>query len=205
MTLVQYKEAFSTEKTVTIETHTSNGLRFFLEKCREESPNYVLDAGPIFGSNIERIAPQTSRFYIHDLFLGFREKQKNGRPGDSFWELLDYPPNCFRGILLWHLLDHFEIPDGEILAQVCEKLLSANGLIFMTTLDVGASESQKGGYVLGSDDSLRFCPLASHQALPRHQRPIRGLIDIFHHMTTTKSFLYRNGVREVVMQKTSSS
>jgi hypothetical protein len=160
----------------------------------------MLDVGPVCGENVEFFARRVKRVFICDMFLRLDLACRQGLTQNRAWQDLDYPSNSFDGIALWGLFDYLDDQGISALIARCSYMLRPSGILLAVVqdehhiIDPGISS-----FVISEDFNVLRRPqphlsLASHR---RHNRALLGMVEPF---IPLKSFIYRGGIREILLQ-----
>ncbi|MBC8421047.1 MAG: class I SAM-dependent methyltransferase [Pseudomonadota bacterium] len=179
--------------------YTSTALPLFLESLERVQGCHVLDVGSVCGDNIRFFAQRVKRLYICDMFFHLGRVPRGDPPPGQIWTQMDFPPRTFHGILLWNLIDHLD--DGKVgrVVEVCHDMMRPGGMVFVSLMGKMA-EPVMHSFVIRPDYRLHIRPdTAVH--LPLHVRNNREAIALLAPFRLTKSFLYQNGVRELLLKR----
>ena len=180
--------------------YTSMMLEMYVETVKPRRDVQVLDIGPVCGETIQFFARCFKRIHVCDMFVRLDRDRRKKPPVDNVWRHLDYPPNSFDGIHLWDMVDHLEDAQVSRLAELCFKMLRPKGLLMVIAFDRKLAPSRIHSFMARDNFELKLQPQA-HLDLPWHFRHNRGLLDILSPFSESKSFFYRNGLREFLFQK----
>ena len=180
--------------------YTSNVLRLFAEDLERRREAQVLDMGPVCSENINLFAPRVRRLYVCDMFLRLECERRRGLPFSMAWRHLDYPPQCFDGILFWDLADHLDDLDGHRLTELCYHMLKPGGLMLVFALGEQVIPPVVNSFVIGEGFRVHQ-RLQSHLDLPLNIRQNRKILALMTPFTPAKSFIYRNGLREFLFRR----
>lgn len=161
----------------------------------------LLDIGPVYKDNIHFFSQRVPRLYICDLYRLVDKDRRTGFPPGRYWRHLDYPDNCFDGILLWDLIDRLNDPEAYSLVKRCHAMTRPGGMIMLFTFGKQVSPAGKDSCVVRDDYRVFFREL-KFSNLPIQYRENRDILHILAPYDTVKSLIYRNGVREFLFQKT---
>ena len=180
--------------------YTSNIIRLFAEGLEQGQGGQVLDVGPVCGDNIRFFAQRVRRLYICDMFFRLDRTRRKGLPFSKLWEHLDYAPRSFDGILLWDLTDHLEDSEVGRLVELCHNMVKPGGMVVVFALGEQATATVVNSFVIGDSLRLHLRP-QPHIDLPLHIRQNRELLALLAPFTPVKSFMYRNGLRQFLLQR----
>jgi len=113
---------------------------------------------------------------------------------------LDYPVQSFHGINLWDLVDHLEDRDAEQLVELCHRMLKPKGLMMIITFEEQLGPSLLNTFAVQEGGRLTLRP-HTHLNLPWYYRSNREMALLLAKFSTAKSFLYRNRIREFLLQR----
>lgn len=179
--------------------HASNVLKLFTEHLKRRQDAQALDVGPVCGENINFFARRVKRFFVCDMFLRLDLARRKARPPSHAWQQLDYPSQSFDGIMLWGLIDYLDDREVRKLVDLCQDLLRPLGTLLAVVQDEYAFSSVINSYVIAEDFGVYPRP-QPHLALPLQRRHNRALLDMVAPFTPLKSFIYRDGIREILLQ-----
>lgn len=182
--------------------YTSNALKIFTERLESQGDVQALDVGPVCGENINFFARRVKRLFISDLFRSLDSARRKGLPQSDVRQHLDYPSRSFDGIALWGLLDYLEDQEIPKLVEQCVFLLRPSGLLLAVVQDEHAEysvESAINSYVISEDFGVLRRP-QPHLTLPSKRRNNRALLAMMDPFIPLKSFIYRDGIREILFR-----
>ena len=178
---------------------TSNVLRIFTETFVETAGSVVLDLGPVCGENISFFSSRAGKLHVFDFLRELtRIPAACDLPG-QLWRPFDYPPGSFDGILLWDLVSRFQDRDAAMLVEQCRKITKPGGHLMVFVSNEDAEIKTVNSFVVGENYEVGFRP-QPHLRLPVKKRQNRDILEIMKPFTQTKSFIYRNGVREFLFR-----
>jgi hypothetical protein len=176
-------------------------LKEFITSIERLPTGQLLDAGPVYKDNIKFFSRKARRLYICDLYRRLDKDQRTGFPPGRYWRHLDYPDNCFDGILLWDLIDRLNDSEAFSLVKRCFAMTKPGGMIMLFTFGKQVSPGGRDSCFVRDDYQVCFRDLAFSN-LPIQYRQNRDFLHILTPYVTVKSLIYRNGVREFLFQKT---
>ena len=185
---------------VRMDRYTSMMLEMYVETVKQGRDVQVLDIGPVCGETIQFFARCFKRIHVCDMFVRLDRDRRKKPPPDNVWRHLDYPPNSFDGIHLWDMVDHLEDAQVSRLAELCFKMLRPKGLLMIIAFDRKLAPSRVHSFMARDNFELKLQP-QTHLDLPWHFRHNRGLLALLSPFSESKSFFYRNGLREFLFQK----
>jgi 2-polyprenyl-3-methyl-5-hydroxy-6-metoxy-1,4-benzoquinol methylase len=180
--------------------YTSNILRLFVEELVKRQNALVLDVGLVCDQNINFFAQHVKKVYVCDLLhhiIG--EKQEEG-PLSIVSKHLDYPPKSFDGILLWDLIDHLDNREASDLGNRCHAITKPKGVLVVISLGDQHDSSRLRSFVVEEDFRLHLRPQTDHE-LPVQSRQNQELVSLLEPLKLIKSFVYRDGLRELMFQR----
>jgi len=180
--------------------YTSMMLEFYFAKLGSLQSKRLLDLGPVCAENIMFFAHQVKKFYVCDLFLRFARNQSQELPEGEFWGHLDYAPQSFDGIHLWDFIDHLTGQQAATLVKKCHRMLMPGGKLLITAFDERFASATINSFVIGQGYQITLRP-QFHLDLPWNYRSNRTLALLMTGFPKVKSFLYRNGIRELLFQR----
>jgi hypothetical protein len=180
--------------------YTSMMLQMYFKNLGQSSTAQVLDVGPVCEENIMYFAQRVKRFHVCDLFLRLNRNRRKGLPIHKLWAFLDYAPHRFDGINLWDFIDHLNDDEVGRLVHLCHTLLKPRGMMLITSFEKQWVPPQIHTFVMKEGCQITF-RLQDHLDLPRHYYSNRILTAMLSDFQTVKSFIYRNGVREILCRR----
>jgi hypothetical protein len=199
---LKYDTALSGEDRITEPDrphHTSNVLGVFMERLKESRDAQLLDLGPVCGENINFFAKRVKRLFVCDMFLRLDLACRRGLPATGVWQHLDYPPLSFDGIILWGLIDYLDDSEVRKLLDLCNTMLKPSGTLLAVVQDEFAVTSTINSYVIADNFGVYLRP-QPHLSLSLRTRHNRALLTIVAPFTPIKSFVSRDGMREVLLR-----
>ena len=179
--------------------HTSNVLKVFTERLKRSQNAQLLDLGPVCGENINFFAKRVKRLFVCDIFLRLDLACRRGLPTTNVWQHLDYPPLSFDGIMLWGLIDYLDDSEVRKLLELCNTMLKPSGTLLAVVQDELTITSTINSYVIA--DNFEVYPRPQpHLSLSLRTRHNRALLTIVAPFIPIKSFVYRDGIREILLQ-----
>ena len=180
--------------------YTSTNLERFVATLEGWRDVRTLDVGPVCQENITFFAQRMGRHDACDMFLRLQRELDQKRNPANVFRHLDYPPRSFDGIQLWDLIDHLD--DGQVkqLIERCFDILRSTGLLMLIAFEKKPVPATINAFVTGRQCrvDLRLQP---HLDLPWYCRHNRALMSLLSDFNVVKLFRYRNGLREVLIQK----
>ena len=180
--------------------HTSNAIKLFTEHLENRPDAQVLDVGPVCGENISFFAQRAQRVFVCGMFLRLDLARRKELTQNQAWQDLDYSSHSFDGIALWGLFDYLDDEEISVLITRCSDMLRPSGILLAVVQDEhNIVDPGINSYVISEDfDVLRRPqPHLSLAAQRRHNRALLGMVEPF---IPLKSFIYRGGIREILLQ-----
>ena len=196
----------------------SNGLKEFLWNLDGLGHGSLLDLGPVWQSTITFFVERGFKVYADDLLRDWKqfataedERMRKIQPGEDASEMtpesradrflqsnIKYPRDNFDGILLWDLLDYMDRALVKRFAEHLSDMLRPGGVIF-AMFHMGKPESFYRYRIL----DRQTLELIASPALFSIQRSYqnREIQDLFPVFRTSKSFVGRDQLREVLFVK----
>ena len=175
-------------------------LKQFITSIERLPEGQLLDTGPVYKDNINFFSRRVRRLYICNLYRLLDKDHRTGFPPGRYWRHLDYPDNCFDGILLWDLIDRLNDPEAFSLVKRCYAMIKPGGMIMLFAFGKQVSPGGRDSCIVRDDYQVCFRDLAFSN-LPIQYRQNRDILHILSPFVTVKSLIYRNGVREFLFQK----
>jgi hypothetical protein len=199
---LKYDTALSGEDQITEADrphHTSNLLRLFTERLKRSQNAQLLDLGPVCGENINFFGKRVKRLFVCDMFLRLDLACRRGLPTSNVWQHLDYPPLSFDGIMLWGLIDYLDDSEVRKLLDLCSTMLKPSGTLLAVVQGEFTITSTINSYVIGDNFEVYLRP-QPHLSLSLRTRHNRALLTIVAPFTPIKSFVSRDGIREILLR-----
>ncbi len=196
----------------------SNGLKEFLWNLDGLGHGSLLDLGPVWQSTITFFVERGFKVYADDLLRDWRlfvtaeeDRLRKIRPGEDASEMtaesradrflqshIKYPRENFDAILLWDLLDYMERPLVKRFVEHVADMLRPGGAIF-AMFHTGRHEPFHRYRILDRQtlELITAPPLFPVQ----HSYQNREIQDLFRGFRTSKSFVGRDQLREVLFVK----
>jgi hypothetical protein len=171
----------------------------FTEQVEKRQNAQVLDLGPVCGENISFFGQRVKRLFVCDMFLRLDLAHRGGLPLSQVWQHLDYPSQSFDGIMLWGLIEYLDNDEVHKLLDLCNTMLKPLGTILAVVQDEYAVASEINSYVIAEDFGVYLRP-QPHLKLPWRRRHNRALLAIVAPFSPIKSFIYRDGIREILLR-----
>lgn len=181
-------------------SYTSAALKLFVDSIEQHAEGQLLDIGPIYDGNIQFFCQRVKRLYVCDLYRFLDKDLRTGFPPGRYWRHLDYPRDCFEGILLWDLIDRLNDPEAYSLVKRCHTLTKPGGLVLLFTFGKQVSPTGRETGVIRGDFQLHLREL-TFANLPIRYRQNRDILELLAPFVPLKSLIYRNGIREFVFQR----
>jgi hypothetical protein len=204
-------------KPSTSNCRVSNGLKEFLGLISDVPRCRVLDLGPVWQSTVSFFVDKGYRVSSEDLlrawkdFLAVEEdrlRTTSARDGgklsppalaEKFLETaLQYPEQCYHGILLWDLLDYFDPAAVPPLINRLSHLVHPGGVVLALFHSRPAERFHR--YRIVDAQSVELIP-APTLAVHAHVFQNRELLGLFEDFRSSKSFVGRDQVREALFAK----
>jgi hypothetical protein len=179
--------------------HTSNVLRVFMERLEGRQNTQLLDLGPVCSENINFFARRVKTLFVCDMFLRLDSASRRNLPTTDVWEHLDYPPLSFDGIMLWGLIDYLDDSEVRKLLDLCSTMLKPSGTLLAVIQGEFTTTSTLNSYVIADNFEVYLRP-QPHLSLSLRTRHNRALMTAVAPFTPIKSFVSRNGMREILLQ-----
>jgi len=177
--------------------YNSKILQIYLDYLDRYPDAQLLDLGPVCEENIMFFAKRARRLSVCDMFFRLDKHRRKGLSPEEVWNHLNYQPQSFNGIHLWDFIDHIDDNEAGRLAELCYTMLKPKGMLMTISFDEQSMLPQINSFVI-QDNCRLTLRRQPHIDLPWYYRTIRTLTSLLSTFTTVKSFLYRNGVREML-------
>jgi len=195
----------------------SNGLKEFLWLISDMPRCRVLDLGPVWQATVTFFGEKGYRVSTEDLLLTWKdfvateEQILRAAPEGEFERLrptelakkfletaLTYPEESFHGVLAWDLFDYF---DPKVVPAILDRLHSVmhpGGA--MLTLFHSRTVERFHRYRIIDNQNVELLP-APTLAVHSHVFQNREILDMFGKFRSSKTFVGRDQVREVLFLK----
>jgi hypothetical protein len=182
----------------------TKALRKFLTCLTSRDSRVLLDLGPVVGSNVSFFGEQLGcKIFVEDIFADLDRHIRDGKI-DALPEFLKrrFPQGdgVVDGVLCWDLIDYFDRPSAQALAEQLTRVLRPEGALlgFFGTAQPRVTRYTK--YIIVDEGSLR------HRSYPaaRGRQAIllnRDIIRLFSGLRVSDSFLLQNNLREILFRK----
>ena len=180
--------------------YNSKILQIYLDYLVRYPNAQLLDLGPVCEENIMFFAQRVRKVFACDMFFRIDKFRRKGLPIKKAWNDLNYQPHNFNGIHLWDFIDHLDNNDAVRLAEMCYKMIKSKGVLLAISFNEQSVLPQIYSFVIQENCrmTLRQQP---HLDLPWYYRNIRTLMSLLSDFTPVKTFLYRNGIREMLFYR----
>ena len=200
------------------DVRVSNGLKEFLWNLEGLGHGSLLDLGPVWQSTITFFVERGFKVYADDLLRDWKqfataedERLRRIQPGEDASEMtaesradrflesnIKYPRENFDGILLWDLLDYMDRALVKRFVEHLTDMLRPGGVIF-AMFHTGKPEAFCRYRILDRQtlELIGAPPLFSIQRSYQN----REIQDLFRGFRTSKSFIGRDQLREVLFTK----
>ena len=178
----------------------SKAMPVFFKNISSPETAQLLDIGPVCNENINLFAYRVKKLFVVNIFAHIGRHKKTSSHSVDIEREIDYPPESFDGITLWDLPDRLDDQDARRLGPLCNRLLKPNGVILVCACDPLQQDKRVNTFVVKEDHSVSFRPQPKIQLdiYPRKNRDLFGVLDP---LIPLQSFIFRNGLREVVLKK----
>ena len=196
----------------------SNGLKELLSAIEGAERGEVLDLGPVSQATVDFFTSRGFRLHTQDLLRAWREflaeelerpARTSARPDASNQEAgdpalrparflarhLQFEPQKFHGVLLWDSLDYLDAAVGAAVVARLANVLRPGGAALLHLHDKPPERFWR--YRVLDAQTLECVPAPAPVVF---QRPIpnREIMNIFHDFRTSKTFVGRDQIREVL-------
>ncbi len=200
MSIISGQKPTSFEQSVIPESYNSKTCSLFTQSLSKIAQPQILDLGPVCQENIMFFGSRVERLFVNDLFYRLHRCRAEKQPIKTIWDTLDYPKECFDGILLWDLIDRLAKGEVDDFIKLCSRMLKPRGIIMLTAFNRQTFLPDVHTFVVKDNFSISF---RSQQHLKlfvthRHNREIMALFSSF---SPVKAQLNKNGFREFLFQR----
>jgi len=180
--------------------YNSRVLPIYLGRLGRYPDAHCLDLGPVCEENIMFFAKMSRTFSVCDMFSRLDRSLRRGLRPEKVWHHLDYRPHSFNGINLWDLINHLDDNEAERMAELCHTMLKPAGMLMIISFEEQRLSGPINSFVIQHDGRL-ILRVQPHLDLPWYYRDFSKLISLLRAFTLVKSFLYRNGIRELLFSR----
>lgn len=199
----------------------SNGLKEMLSAMEGAERAEVLDFGPVSQATVDFFTSRGFRLHSHDLLRAWREflSEELERPArdpraagraDAPAEEDDDPalrpsrfvarhlwfePRKFHGVLLWDSLDYLDAAAGAAVVSRLAEILRPGGAALLHLHDKPPERFWR--YRILDAQTLECIPATAPVVFQR-SIPNREIMNVFHDFRTSKTFVGRDQIREVL-------
>ena len=193
----------------------SNGLKELLSTLDGIERGEVLDLAPVSQATVDFFTSRGFRIHSHDLLRAWREflaeelaqpaqdaraapaeeEDPTQRPARFFARHLWFEPRKFHGVLLWDSLDYLDAVTGGALVARLAEVLRPGGVALVHLHDKAPERFWR--YRVLDAQTLECVPAAAPVAFQR-TIPNREIMNLFHDFRTSKTFVGRDQIREVL-------
>jgi len=191
------------ERSFIPEGYTSKICRLFVHSCRRTPESQILDLGPVCGENIEFFGSRVKRLFVCDMFSRLQRCRKARGSVAKIWNVLDYPPESFDGILLWDLIDRLGNKETDNLVRLCHRMIKPKGMIMLSSFSRQILLPDINTFVVKNNFEVSFRP-QHHLKLYVTYRTNREIMTMFSLLSPVKAQLNKNGFREFLLQRPAS-
>jgi len=196
----------------------SNGLKEFLWQLEDLGRGNLLDLGQVSQNTLNFFIERNFKVYTEDILVAWRqfldsqeervrrlaagpgipEDSKAARAERFLNSNLNHPPDSFDAVLLWDVLDYL---DRDMVTHLMQRLsnLVRDGGAVLAIFHTRMPEQFHRYRVL---DALNLDPVQVQGILPaQHIYQNREIQDLFSRFRTSKTFVARDQLREIVFAK----
>ena len=193
----------------------SNGLKELLYSIEGGERGEVLDLSPISQATVDFFTSRGFRLHSHDLLRSWREflseeleRPARGaarppeesedlamRPARFFARYLWFEPRKFDGVLLWDSLDYLDASTGSALVARLGEILRPGGAVLLHLHDKTPDRFWRCRVL---DAQTLECVPATAPVIFQRPIPNREVMNLFHDFRTSKTFVGRDQIREVL-------
>lgn len=196
----------------------SNGLKELLYAMDGAERGELLDLGPISQATVDFFTSRGFRLHSHDLLRLWREflseelerpardvraasqSAEEGedpalRPSRFFARHLWFEPRKFHGVLMWDSLDYLDANTGSALVARLAEILRPGGAALLHLHDKTPERFWR--YRVLDAQTLECVPAVAPVIFQR-AIPNREVMKLFHDFRTSKTFVGRDQIREVL-------
>jgi len=201
----------------------SNGLKELLSAIEGIERGEVLDLGPVSQATVDFFTSRGFRLHTHDLLRAWREflaeelerpardrdaraavraagtagdeEDPSLRPSRFLARHLWFEPRKFHGALLWDSLDYLDAAAGAAVVARLAEILRPGGAVLLHLHDKTPERFWR--YRILDAQTLECVPATAPVVFQR-AIPNREIMNLFHDFRTSKTFVGRDQIREVL-------
>jgi hypothetical protein len=196
----------------------SNGLKEFLWQLEDLGRGNLLDLGQVCQNTLNFFIERNFKVYTEDVLVAWRQfldsederarrqaagpagedNAKNARAERFLNANLNHAPDSFDAVLLWDVLDYLDREMVTLLMQRLSTVVRDGGAI----LAIFHTRMPEQFYRYRVLDALNLDPFQVKAVLPaQHIYQNREIQDLFSRFRTSKTFVARDQLREIVFAK----
>jgi len=196
----------------------SNGLKEFLWQLEDLGRGNLLDLGQVCQNTLNFFIERNFKVYTEDVLVAWREfldseeehalRKAVGPAGEDNSKVaraerfltsnLNHKPDSFDAVLLWDVLDYLDPEMVKLLMQRLSTLVRDGGAV----LAIFHTRMPEQFYRYRVLDALNLDPFQVKAVLPaQHIYQNREIQDLFSRFRTSKTFVARDQLREIVFAK----
>jgi hypothetical protein len=182
----------------------TKALRKFLTALTANPSPALLDLGPVVGSNVSFFGEQLGcKIFVEDIFADLDRHVREGKI-EKFPDFLKrrfpQPTGSIHGILCWDLIDYFDKPSAQVLADELTRVLRPDGALLAFFGTVQRPDVRYTKYIIVDEVNLKH---RSYTAARGRQTILlnRDIIRLFGKLRVSDSFLLQNNLREILFRK----
>ena len=198
----------------------SNGLKELLFQLDGVERGELLDLGAVSQATVDFFTSRGFRLHSHDVLRGWREflaeeldkpsrdprspkdpavaaeeEDPSLRPARFFARHLWFDPGKFDGVLLWDTLDYLDPVMGAALVARLAEVVRPGGAALLHLHDKAPERFLRYRVV---DTQTLECVSATAPVAFQRAIPNREIMNLFHDFRTSKTFVGRDQIREVL-------
>ena len=185
--------------------HSTAVLKPFIEEMKLSPKSSILDLGCVDNSNIELFIRLGCKIFVEDFLSANVRARANGTEEISVENTqldFEYPENFFDGVLLWDILDHFDIEQAELLVNNVWRTLKENGLVIaLFRPPIRTPYNTITRYRIISLNEIRYETLSLITRRPFVIHSNGKIADLFSNFSSYNYYMLKNGWRESIAKK----
>jgi hypothetical protein len=182
----------------------TKALPKFLQTLTSRELPVLLDLGPVVGSNVSFFGEQLGcKIFVEDIFADLDRHVRAGTLEQFPAFLKKRFPQAdggVDGILCWDLIDYFDKPAAQELANQLMRVLRPDGALLGFFNSAPAQDARYTKFIIVDEVNLKH---RSYPAARGRQAilPNRDIIRLFSSLRVSDSFLLKNNLRETLFRK----
>jgi hypothetical protein len=182
----------------------SKGFPKFLANLTQQPSPFLLDFGPVIGTNVEYFGERLGcKLFIEDLLADIDRHTKAGTIDQlpaAFEKRFRHGDSSVDGILCWDVFDFLDKHSAHALAKQIVRMLRPGGIVMAFFCSTAVDKAPFTKFEIVDDHSLRH----RHHSGPGGAKRVlqnRDIIRMFEGLSVADSFLLKGGAREMLLRR----